>query len=78
MALGAFVTDAKCTTCSRRFSIQRTVLRMRGLLRLKSSSRSTHVLMKRGCLFVVSASSAQENEADKETRKGEAGRHKDE
>jgi len=58
MALGAFVTDAKCTTCSRRFSIRRTVLRMLDLLRLKSSSRSTHVLMKTGYLFGASASSA--------------------
>ena len=31
---------------------------MRGLLRLKSSSRSTHVLMKTGCLFGASVSSA--------------------
>jgi len=59
MALGAFVTDAKSTTCRRRFSIQRTVLLMRGLLRLKSSSRSTHVLMKTGCLFGVSSSPAR-------------------
>ena len=56
MALGAFVTDAKCITCSRPFSIRRTVLLMWGLLRLKSSSRSTHVLMKTGYLFGVSAS----------------------
>src|ERR1700688_535399 len=50
MVLVAFVTDSKCTTCRRLFLIQGSVLANRGLYVPECLQKSTHVLLKMGCL----------------------------